>query len=126
MPLVNAGRDYIITRITGTTGTAFNNANTYLGVGNSATNTSPLTYTDLQGGSKTRKIMDASYPQVSTNTLTFRATFGTSEANHNWQEWGIFNAATGGVMLCRKVEPFGTKPNNETWQLATSIVLTVS
>ena len=48
-----------------------------------------------------------------------------SEANFAWNEWGIFNAATGGVMLNRVVESNGTKQNNQTWILDISVTFTI-
>jgi hypothetical protein len=126
MPLVNAGRDYIVTKIFAGTGTLFDNTNAYIGVGDSTTNATPLTYTDLQAASnKLRKGMDATYPQQATNVLTFRSTFGTSEANFAWQEWGIFNASSAGTMLSRKVESLGTKPGTQTWQFTATLTITV-
>lgn len=124
MPLVNAGRDHLANAAIGVAVTAFNNANARIGVGNSTTNTTPLTYTDLQGASKTRKGMDAGYPTNSTaNILIFRSTFDTGEANHAWDEFGIFNAGSGGTMLCRKVQALGTKTSAESWQITATITV---
>jgi transglutaminase/protease-like cytokinesis protein 3 len=126
VPLVNAGRDFICQRIIGEAATAFDNSNAYIGVGDSSTNSTPLTYTDLQAASnKTRKVMDGSYPQRATNVLTFRSTFSTSEANYAWNEWAIFNASSAGTMLSRKVESLGTKPGSQTWQFTVTLTLTV-
>lgn len=105
--------------------TAFNNANAHLGVGNGTTVWSAA-HTDLQGGSKTRKAMDATFPTNSSGTLTFKATFGTSEGNHAWDEWGVFNASSSGTMLSRKVQALGTKPSSEQWVLSVTIVVASS
>lgn len=126
MPLVNAGRDFIVTRITSSSGTIYDNTNSYLGVGDSSTNATPLTYTDLQAATnKFRKAMDATYPTVATNVVTFRSTFATSDANYAWNEWGTFNASSAGTMLTRKVESLGTKPSSQTWQLTAQVTFTV-
>lgn len=126
MPLVNAGRDFICSRIIASSAQVFDNSNAYIGVGDSTTNASPLTYTDLQAATnKLRKAMDATYPQISTNVLTFRSTFSTSDANYAWNEWGIFNASSAGTMLSRKVESLGTKPSTQTWQFTVTLTLTV-
>lgn len=90
--------------------TAYDTANAHLGVGNGNTGFSAA-HTDLQGASKTRKAMDDTYPQRTGAALTFQATFGTSEANYAWEEWGVFNAASAGTMLQRKVESLFTKTN---------------
>jgi hypothetical protein len=125
MALTNAGRDQIAADLIGEAVTEFNNANAYLGVGNSTT-VFAAAQTDLQGASKTRKVMDATYPQRATNVLTFRSTFGTSEANHAWDEWGVFNGSTGGVMLNRKVEALGTKTSAQSWQLTATLTVTAA
>lgn len=104
--------------------TKFNNANAYIGVGNGTTAFSAA-QTDLQGASKTRKGMDASYPQRTDNTVTWSATYATGDANYAWEEWGLFNAASGGQMLNRKVENLGTKTSSATWQLAVSVAFNV-
>jgi len=124
MGLTTAGRDLITAMIIGETTIDFNNANAKLGVGDSATAFS-ATQTDLQAATnKIRKPMETGYPTRSNNTLTFRATFQTHEANFTWQEWGIFNAASGGTMLNRKVENLGTKSSSDVWQL--TVTLTVN
>ena len=84
MPLTNAGRDFIAQAIINDSPTFFNNANAYLGVGDSS--------------------------------VTFKSTFGSSEANFVWNEWGVFNAMSGGVMLSRKVESMGEKVSGSVWE----------
>jgi hypothetical protein len=105
-------------------GTPFNAANTRLGVGNGTT-AFAVGQTDLQGASKLRKALDTGYPSVNGNTIALRTTFAQGEANFAWNEWGIFNAATGGVMLNRVVESNGTKQNNQTWILDVSITFSI-
>lgn len=125
MALTNAYRDFIAS-LTTATGTFFNNANSYIGVGDSTT-AFAASQTDLQAASnKLRKAMDATYPQVSTNTITFRSTFATTDANFAWQEWGVFNGSSGGTMLNRKVESLGTKTSAQSWQFTVTITLNVS
>jgi len=117
MPLTNAGRDYIATAINGEAVTAYNNANAYLGVGDSTT-AFAATQTDLQAATnKLRKAMDATYPQRSANVITYRSTFGGTDANFAWQEFGLFNASSGGTMLNRKVSAQGTKTSGQLWEL---------
>jgi len=124
MPLTNAYRDFLAAATVGEPVTPFNAANAYLGVGNGTT-AFASTQTDLQGSSKVRKAMDAGYPVRSGNQITFRATFGNADANFAWEEWGIFNAPSGGVMLNRKVESLGTKGSGATWILTVTITLNV-
>lgn len=126
MPLVDAGRNHMVQASIGAAVTPFNNANAYIGVGDSNT-AHAVGQTDLQASTnKMRKGMDATYPTGSTNVITFRSTFGTSEANWAWNEWGIFNSQSNGsgTMLNRKVESLGTKSSTQTWQFTTTLTFT--
>ena len=119
--LVTAGLTALLTLLTGGGGTAFNAANAYLGVGDSNT-AAVIGQTDLvAGANKTRAGMVATYPQVATNTVTFRSDFAA--ANYVWAEWGTFNASSAGTMLNRKVEALGTKASG-TWTLTVTITIT--
>ena len=103
-PLTNAGRDHFATDLIGSSVIEFDNANAHLGVGDDATAFAKA-QTDLQAASnKFRRPMEASFPDVpsAANIITFRALFGTSEANFAWEEWGIFHQLSGGTMLSRK------------------------
>lgn len=128
MGLTNAARDAIATAIvTGTLGvTTFNNANSYIGVGDSST-AYANSQTDLVAATnKFRKAMDATYPQQATNVLTFRSTFATGDANFAWNEWGVFNAGAAGTMLNRKAESLGTKGATQSWQFTVTLTLTAA
>jgi hypothetical protein len=125
MALTNAFRDYVATKVTAGTGTNFDNTNAYIGVGNGTTGFL-ASQTDLAGASKLRKGMDATYPQVAANVITFKSTFGTTDANFAWEEWGVFNAGpTGGVMMNRVVANNGTKAGTETKVVTVTITLSV-
>lgn len=110
--------------------TSFNNANAYIGVGDSTTGAAD-TQTDLQAASnKLRKAMDATYPQhthsVSSSgakSIIYRATFATGDANWAWQEWIIANASAAGVALNRKVESLGTKTSAASWVFTATLSL---
>lgn len=114
--------------ISGTpTVTVFDNTNAHIGVGDSST-AEAAGQTDLQAvTNKLRKAMDATYPQhtdgtvVGSATVTFKSTFGTADANFTWAEWGVFNAATAGRMLNRKVQALGTKTSAGTWVITVTI-----
>lgn len=123
MALTTAGLNHLVQAVVGQ-GTAFNAANARVGVG-SGTAAFAASQTDLQGSSKLRKVMDAGYPIVATPTITFKSTFGPDDANFAWNEWGVFNASTGGVMLNRVVESNGTKQSNQTWILEVAITFTI-
>jgi hypothetical protein len=111
--------------------TYFNNTQAAIGVGDSST-AAAATQTNVQAASnKLRKAMDATYPLHTDATtsgaasIVFRSTFGTSDANFAWQEWGVFNSATDatGRMLNRKVESLGTKTSAATWQFTVTLTL---
>lgn len=98
--LTNAGGALAEDLLIGAGGTVFSNANAYIGVGNGTTAVSAA-HTDLQGASKTRKAMNSTFPSRASQTLTFKSTFGTSDANYSWEEMAVFNASSVGTMLSR-------------------------
>lgn len=123
MGMTNAYRDLLSSASVGNAITAYNNANSFLGVGDS-TAVFAATQTDLQAATnKLRKAMEATYPTLATNVMTFRSLFGTAEANFAWNEWAVFNASAAGTMMCRKVEALGTKTSAQSWQLTATITL---
>jgi hypothetical protein len=106
--------------------TPFNNANSYIGVGDSTT-AFAVSQTDLVAATnKLRKAMDSTYPQGASNVITWRSTFATGDANYAWQEWGVFNASSSGTMLNRKVESLGTKTSAQTWQFTVTLTFTTA
>jgi len=119
--LLNEGIDEMWDLITGAGGTAYNNTNARIGVGN-GTATASATQTGLQGGSTEFKGMEASYPTSTSQKATFKSSFGDSEANFAWEEWTVDNGATADKNLNRKVESLGTKSSG-TWTLEVSITL---
>lgn len=123
MAITAAGINFISQAVTGQ-GTFFNAANARLGVGNGTTAFSPA-QTNLQGSSTFRKAMDAGYPMNAAPVVIFKSTFAPAEANFSWNEWAIFNAASGGVMLSRVVESNGTKQSNQTWILEVAVTFAV-
>lgn len=121
--LMVPGITFIWSGIRGDSQTKFSNANARLGIGDGTTAPDPA-QTDLQGTNKTFKAMDATFPTISGATITFRATFGPTEANHGWDEFCATNAATAatGTMLNRGVQDLGTKDGG-TWQATMTITL---
>ena len=121
MAITNAALSAIAAALFGA-GTDYNNANAKIGVGD-GTAAFAKTQTDLQGTNKLRKAMDSGYPTVAGAVLTFKSTFLPAEANFAWNEWGVFNAASGGTMLNRVVASNGTKLSNQTWILEVAITI---
>jgi len=102
--------------------TAYNNANARVGVGN-GTAAEAATQTALQGASTAFKAMDTSYPSRSSQTVSFRGTFGGSEANFAWEEFTVDNGATPNKNLVRKVSAQGTKTSGQTWELTIQVTM---
>ena len=123
--LLNAGIQLLEDLLIGAGGTAYNNSNSRLGVGDSATAADP-TQTALQAASnKFWRPMEATFPSRATNTLTWRSVFASGEANYAWNEFTIVNTADDtGANLNRKVSTQGTKTAGQTWTL--DVTLTIS
>jgi len=117
--LTNAGCSAIAVYVTGNVAgiNTFNSANAFLGVG-SASTAFAATQTDLvESTNKNRNAMQAGYPTVSNQAITWRALWAAASANFRWNEIGVFNAGTAGTMLCRDVQDLGLKPNTQSWEL---------
>ncbi len=113
---LNAGISLMLDLFIGAGGTVFNAANARLGVGDSTT-AAAAGQTDLQAAAnKLRKGMDTTYPSRSAQTLSFQASFTSTEANYDWNEFILANAATGATVFNRKVQALGTKTGG-TWQI---------
>lgn len=123
--LTTNGATDLWTALTGgsISGGYFSNANANIGVGDSST-AAAVGQTDLQAATnKLRKGMDSTYPLISTNTIQFQSTFGSSEANFVWNEFAIFNAASSGRMLNRAVASLGTKASGASWTFRITVTL---
>ena len=111
--------------LTGASQTAFTNATSFIGVGNSATGASDADG-GLLGGSKFYKGMEATYPIVGALTdkkCTWRAVFADAEANFAWAEWTVANGNSDAAdNLNRKVDALGTKTGGS-WQLSVEVSL---
>jgi hypothetical protein len=120
---LNEGLQELIDVICGLgTPTKWDASNARLGVGDSNTAES-ATQTGLQAATnKTFKAMDTNYPARTNQTVEWRATFGSGDANYAWEEYTIVNAATDeGKNLNRKTASKGTKASGETWTLSLQI-----
>ncbi len=123
--LLNNGINQIWQLVTGSGGTAFNQTNSYLGVGDSSV-APAASQTGLQGTNKYFKQVDTGFPQVSGTSCTWQATFSGTEANFTWNECGVANGnnpPTSGVLLNRLVQNLGTKQSGQTWTLKLTITL---
>jgi len=123
--LLNEGINDIWNKVEGTAGTAFNNANANLGVGDDST-AAAAAQTGLQAAvNKLYKGMEAAYPQAgASQQIVFQSVFDAAEANFDWEEFTVANAANdAGVNLNRKVSSQGTKANPQVWTLTLTITL---
>lgn len=135
MGLTNNGTNVIASALIGDGAySLYDNANAALGVGDDNT-AFAASQTQLQAEANTtnasRKGMNTSFPSRnpdsdgSDNLLRLQVTYGTSEANFNWLEWGVFNntSSGGGQMLCRVQEDLGTKTNASKWVLEVDLTI---
>jgi len=121
--LLNNGITAMLQLLATSGATQFNNANAYLGVGDSTT-AEVATQTALQATTnKLFKAMDSTYPQVSAQTVTFQSTYQGSEANFPWNEFGVANSSSGSVLLNRKVSSQGTKQISQIWTLQLAMTM---
>lgn len=82
----------------------------------------------VQGTNWDESPMNASFPTVVVTTATWQATFGSTQANFQWNEVGVQNLPTGSTgpnsyirLLNHKVQNFGTKASGSTWTLTLTI-----
>ncbi len=120
LPGTKAYRDYVATITTSGAGTLFNNANAHIGVGNSIDAFDDM-QTDLQGASKSYQPMRPTFPKVVENEMEFEARFDETTGNHAWNEVGVFNADTAGLMMARFLQSLGTKTSDDIWDLNVKI-----
>jgi hypothetical protein len=127
--MLNTGINQVWNLITGaTSGTLFNTANSYLCVGSDST-AAGATQTGPQSADTTTAryyhAMDTGYPlAAASQTMVWRATFDTNQANFKWSEFLVANGNTStAIHLNRKVSDQGTKVSGQQWELTLSISL---
>lgn len=99
--------------------------NARLAVGDSST-AAAAGQVDLQAvTNKLRKVVTGA-PVISTNQITFSASFGTSEANWAWLEVGVANDASGDLISRTAINSpgLGTKVNTAVWVLNWTLSIT--
>jgi len=111
---LNEGIAELLLLLTGGTATAFDNTNAYIGVGSDATAES-ASQTGLIGV-LAYVVMDATFPTISAQTVTFKATFAAGIGTGSWQEFTVANGSSDAAdNLNRKVSDKGTKAAGESW-----------
>jgi hypothetical protein len=122
--LLNEGINLLWTLACGGSGTPWNSANAYIGVGDGSTAES-ATQTGLQGTNKQYKAMDSGYPQYGSNQQAkWQSTFGSADANFTWNEITVANGSSDtATNLNRKVQSLGTKASGTTWVAQLTITI---
>lgn len=125
--ILDTGANEMLKLITGTGGTAFSAANSYLYVGTDSTaENAAQTGIIATGNNRAYATLDSGYPTVTGRQMVYRASFGDDQANFAWNEASIANGiGTNAVSMNRKVSSLGTKTTG-TWTLQISISLTSS
>lgn len=123
--VLDNGANEMLKLITGTGGSAFSAANTYIYVGtNSSAENAAQTGVLASGSNRAYARLESGYPIVDGRQMVFQAAFGDSEANFAWNEASIANGiGSNSVAMNRKVQSLGTKVTG-TWSLRITISLT--
>jgi hypothetical protein len=120
--LLTEGIALLQSLLTGGAGTAYAQASTYLGVGDSATAADPAQTGLLAVTNKAYVACEAAYPTIVGSKTTWRGIFTSLVANYAWNEFTISNAnSNSGVNLNRAVIAQGTKTSGQTWTLDVEI-----
>lgn len=120
--LLNEGITALLNLLTGAAETAFSNANAYIGVGDDATAAAAAQTGLVAASNKAYVAMEASYPQISGQTVTFRSVFDGSTANFAWNEFTVASGSSDAAdNLNRKVDAQGTKASGQVWTVDVAI-----
>jgi len=117
--VVSAGLNFICDRMEGVAEAVMS----HMAVGSGAT--APAAgNTALETQLGAREALDST--TVSSNTITYVASFEAGDGTGAVTEAGLFNAATGGTMLCRTTFDVVNKAADDTLQITWVITLTAS
>lgn len=116
--VVTTGKNYIAEKMVATTNTPI--SMTHMAIGTDATTPAPG---NTQLGSQTGRV-SLSGSSVTNNSITYTATFPSGTGTGAITEAGVFNASSGGTMLCRTTFPVVNKASGDT--IAITWVVTIS
>lgn len=117
--VVSAGLAFIISRMTGTA----KNVMSHMALG-SGTTAAAADQTDLVSMLGSREVLDSTTIAGSNNEkVVFVCAFEAGDGTGAVTEAGIFNASTGGDMLCRTVFPVVNKAADDTMAITWTITL---
>tara|TARA_A100001037_G_scaffold283540_1_gene289085 strand:+ start:34 stop:486 length:453 start_codon:yes stop_codon:yes gene_type:complete len=117
--IVNAGLNAILDRLVGTSEAVMS----HMGLGSSST-AAAAGQTALVSQLGSREAIDSS--TVTGSSVAYVCTFEAGDATGTITEAGIFNAASGGTMLCRSVFSSITKGANDSLNVTWTITVTAS
>lgn len=132
--LTTAGLTRLMSLLNGAGGQALTNTATRIGVGNSST-AATIADTDLGAaagsGNRFFMTMDATYPSVSGAVLTAKATFGGSDGNFAWNEWGLdigtptvsSGTTVNATFFNHKIASLGTKVSPAVWGFTVTVTI---
>ena len=116
--VVTTGLNFIVSRMKDATATAMSHME--LGTGSTAASASDTALGTAISASRTALTSTT----VSTNTITYVASFAAGTGTGAVTESGIFNASSAGTMLCRTVFPVVNKQSGDsmtvTWTITVS------
>ena len=116
--VVTTGKNYIASKMVATTNSPVSMTHMAIGTGS----TTPAAANTALGSQTGRVTLSGS--SVSSNAITYTATFPAGTGDGAITEAGIFNASSGGTMLCRTTFPVVNKASGDT--IAVTWVVTVS
>lgn len=120
--IVNSGLAYIVSRMVGTSKAVM----THMALGSSTT-AAAAGQTDLTTAVGSREALDSSTISGSNNEkVVYVATFEAGDATGAITEAGIFNASSGGDMLCRTVFNVVNKAADDAMNVTWTITLAAS
>ena len=117
--IVNTGLNAILDRLVGTSEAVMS----HMGLGSSST-AAAAGQTDLISLLGSREAIDSS--TVTGSSVAYVCTFEAGDATGTITEAGIFNATSGGTMLCRSVFSSITKGANDSLNVTWTITVTAS
>lgn len=106
--VVSSGKNHIAEKLVATTNSPVSMTHMAIGTGTATPGAS-----DTQLGTQTGRV-SLSGSSVLSNTITYTATFPAGTGDGPIAEAGIFNASTGGTMLCRTTFPVINKQSGDT------------
>jgi hypothetical protein len=113
--VVTAGKGYVASRMKDTTQTAMSHMAIGTNTGAAAAGNTAL------GAENDRNSLTST--TVSGSTITFVATFGAGEGTGAVTEAGLFNASSGGTLLCRTVFAVVNKGSQDSMTITWSVTV---